>query len=164
MLYDAYQAQSDFLAPLRALAGMAKTMLDDTQYGPAANFFLKGIAAGAEIASRAHLAHERPGYEIEDTLVEARIVPVTEEIALDTPFGNLLHFRKETNQPQPRVLIVAPMAGHFATLLRPTARTMLTDHDVYITDWKSARDVPLAAGRFGEIGRASCRERVSEYV
>jgi polyhydroxyalkanoate depolymerase len=149
MLYDAYQAQSDFLAPLRALAGMTKAMLDDTQFGPAANYFLKGIAAGAEIASRAQLGHERPGYEIADTLVEGRIVPVTEEIALDTPFGNLLHFRKETNQPQPRVLIVAPMAGHFATLLRPTARTMLTDHDVYITDWKSARDVPLAAGRFG---------------
>ena len=64
-------------------------------------------------------------------------------------FRHLLHFRKETNLPQPRVLIVAPMAGHFATLLRHTARTMLADHDVYITDWKSARDVPLAAGRFG---------------
>ena len=75
--------------------------------------------------------------------------PVNQEIALDTPFGNLLHFRKDTNQPQPRVLIVAPMAGHFATLLRPTARTMLADHDVYLTDWKNARDVPLAAGRFG---------------
>ena len=79
-------------------------------------------------------------------MVDGRAVPVTEEVALDTPFGNLLHFRKETNLHQPRVLIVAPMAGHFATLLRHTARTMLSDHDVYITDWKSARDVPLAAG------------------
>ena len=93
MLYDAYQAQSDFLAPLRALAGMTKAMLDDTQFGPAANYVLKGIAAGADIASRAQLAHERPGYEIDDTVVEGRTVPVTEEIALDTPFGNLLHFR-----------------------------------------------------------------------
>ena len=60
-----------------------------------------------------------------------------------------MHFRKETNIPQPRVLLVAPMAGHFPTLLRQTAETLLRDHDVYITDWKSAREVPLSAGRFG---------------
>jgi len=149
MLYDAYQAQSDLLAPLRALADMTKSALGDTQFGPAANYFFKSIAASAELASRAHLNHQRPDYEIDEALVEGRTVPVFEETTLDTPFGNLLHFRKETNLHQPRVLIVAPMAGHFATLLRHTARTMLNDHDVYITDWKSARDVPLSQGMFG---------------
>ncbi len=148
MLYDAYQAQSDLLAPLRLLAGMTSNALGDTQWGPAANYFFKGMAAGAQIASRAHLNHERPDYDILEAKVEGRTVAVIEEIDLDTPFGNLLHFRKETNLPQPRVLIIAPMAGHFATLLRHTARTMLNDHDVYITDWKNARDVPLAAGVF----------------
>ena len=68
---------------------------------------------------------------------------------MHTPFGTLLHFRKDVPDPGPRVLIVAPMSGHFATLLRDTVRTMLADHDVYITDWHNARDVPLAAGRFG---------------
>jgi polyhydroxyalkanoate depolymerase len=65
------------------------------------------------------------------------------------PFGNLVHFRKDTSVKQPRVLLAAPMAGHFATLLRNTAQVLLADHDVYITDWKSARDVPMSAGRFG---------------
>jgi poly(3-hydroxybutyrate) depolymerase len=76
-------------------------------------------------------------------------VVVTEETAAQTPFATLLHFRKDLAAPQPRVLIVAPMSGHFATLLRETVRTMLQDHDVYITDWHNARDVPLSAGRFG---------------
>ena len=66
-----------------------------------------------------------------------------------TPFATLLRFRKQTAEPQPRVLIVAPMSGHFATLLRDTVRTMLADHDVYISDWHNTRDVPLSAGRFG---------------
>ncbi len=78
-----------------------------------------------------------------------RIAPVTEEAADATPFASLLHFKKETNAAQPRVLIIAPMSGHFATLLRPMVKTMLPHHDVYITDWRNIRDVPLAAGEFG---------------
>ncbi|MFD2854583.1 hypothetical protein ACFSZS_07100 [Seohaeicola zhoushanensis] len=74
---------------------------------------------------------------------------VTEEVVLDLPFGTLLRFAKDMDAPQPKVLIVAPMSGHFATLLAGTVRTMLADHDVYITDWKNARDVPLSAGTFG---------------
>jgi poly(3-hydroxybutyrate) depolymerase len=148
-MYDAYLAQTDFMEPFRVIADRASSAMGDTQMGPAANYFFKGLAAGAEIASRAHLNHQRPDYDILEAQLEGRTVPVFEEVALETPFGNLLHFRKETNLHQPRVLIVAPMAGHFATLLRHTARTILNDHDVYITDWKNARDVPLEAGRFG---------------
>jgi polyhydroxyalkanoate depolymerase len=73
---------------------------------------------------------------------------VTEEAVYSTPFATLLHFKKATGAAQPRVLLVAPMSGHFATLLRPTVKTMLTGHDVYITDWHNIRDVPLAGGRF----------------
>jgi poly(3-hydroxybutyrate) depolymerase len=76
-------------------------------------------------------------------------VEVHEEVVASTPFATLLRFRKDTTVEQPRVLLVAPMSGHFATLLRDTARTMLPEHDVYITDWHNARDVPLEAGRFG---------------
>jgi polyhydroxyalkanoate depolymerase len=149
LLYDAYQAQSDFLAPARAFADMASATFRDTQFGPAGNYFFRALTAGADIFARTRLSHERPAYRIDSVPVEGRDVAVTEDVLIDAPFGQLLHFRKETNLPQPRVLIVAPMAGHFATLLRHTARTMLSDHDVYITDWKSARDVPLSAGRFG---------------
>jgi polyhydroxyalkanoate depolymerase len=76
-------------------------------------------------------------------------VPVVEEVAFSTPFGSLVHFKKQMDAPQPPVLIVAPLSGHFATLLKNTAEVMLQDHDVYITDWHNARDVPVSGGRFG---------------
>ena len=97
----------------------------------------------------AGLTHARPSFGIDVVAVDGQAVAVTEEAADDTPFGTLLHFRKDHAVPQPRVLLVAPMSGHFATLLRGTVQVMLPEHDLYITDWKNARDVPLAEGRFG---------------
>ena len=82
-------------------------------------------------------------------MVGNRELEVTEEVAYATPFGSLLHFKKENAPEQPRLLLVAPMSGHFATLLRGTVKTLLQDHDVYITDWHNPRDIPLDAGRFG---------------
>lgn len=149
MLYDAYQAQQDLFAPVRAGAGLMRAAFNDTTLGPAANYMFRSMAAGAEIISRAHLIHERPDYDIDSVEVCGETVEVSEEIVLAQPFGNLVHFRKETDLRQPKVLLAAPMAGHFATLLRHTVQTLLADHDVYITDWKSARDVPLTMGRFG---------------
>jgi poly(3-hydroxybutyrate) depolymerase len=149
MLYDAYQAQQDLLAPMRAGADLFKSAFGDTRLGPAANYMLRSMAAGAEIFSRAHMIHERPPYGIDFVTSGGRTVPVAEEVALEMPFGNLVHFRKAGVSGQPRVLLAAPMAGHFPTLLRNTAQIMLADHDVYITDWKSGRDVALSEGRFG---------------
>lgn len=149
MLYDAYQAQLDLLAPMRAGADLFKTAFSDTRFGPSGNYLFRSMAAAAEIVSRAHLIHERPPYDIDTVKVQGQAVPVHEEIALALPFANLVHFRKEGISGQPRVLIAAPMSGHFATLLRNTVQVMLQDHDVYITDWKSGRDVPLALGKFG---------------
>jgi poly(3-hydroxybutyrate) depolymerase len=82
-------------------------------------------------------------------MVGNREVAVTEEPAHVTPFATLVHFKKDIEAVQPRVLLVAPLSGHFATLLRATVATMLPDHDVYITDWHNARDIPLLEGRFG---------------
>ncbi len=82
-------------------------------------------------------------------MVGNREVAVREEAAHTTPFGTLLHFKKDVDVAQPRVLLVAPLSGHFATLLRDTVQTLLPEHDVYITDWHNARDVPLLHGRFG---------------
>jgi poly(3-hydroxybutyrate) depolymerase len=149
MLYDAYQVQQDLFAPFRAGADLIKAAFSDTVLGPGANYVYRSWAAAAEILSRSHLIHERPPYRIATVKVEGESVAVHEEVALKLPFGNLVHFRKDKGPAQPRVLLAAPMAGHFPTLLRDTARTMLADHDVYITDWKSGRDVPLAEGRFG---------------
>jgi len=149
MLYDAYQAQQDLLAPLRASASLFSTALRATWAGPSVNRMFRSMAAAAEIVGRAKMIHERPAYDLDAVDAHGQALPVEETVALALHFANLVHFRKPMGARQPRVLIVAPMAGHFPTLLRQTAQTMLADHDVYITDWKSARDVPLSAGRFG---------------
>jgi poly(3-hydroxybutyrate) depolymerase len=149
MLYQAYQAHSDIMAPLRAFAEMAAGSIGVRLNGAARPSMLSNLSAGYEIIARAGLTHTRPPYGIDSVTVGNREVAVTEEAADVTPFGTLLHFKKDVDQTQPRVLVIAPLSGHFATLLRATVRTMLPEHDVYITDWHNARDVPLEAGRFG---------------
>ena len=106
-------------------------------------------SAAMEMVSRFRLSHSRPAFGIHSVRVDNRDVPVVEEVALDLPFGQLLHFRKDMDTPQPKVLVTAPLSGHFATLLAGTVKVLLRDHDVYITDWKNARDVPLSEGDFG---------------
>jgi poly(3-hydroxybutyrate) depolymerase len=146
MLYFAYQTQSDMLAPFRAWASMALAagaqplLGDDVQ---------RNLSAAYELIARAGLTHSRPPFGISHVNVGNREVEVREEAAARTPFGTLLHFKKDTAVAQPRVLVVAPLSGHFATLLRATVRTLLPEHDVFITDWHNARDVPITAGRFG---------------
>jgi poly(3-hydroxybutyrate) depolymerase len=110
---------------------------------------LRNLTAAYELISRASLSHARPPYRITSTLVGNREVAVTEEAAYVTPFGTLLHFKKDIDTAQPRILLVAPLSGHFATLLRATVRTLLPEHDVYITDWHNVRDVAVSHGRFG---------------
>ncbi|WP_240989186.1 polyhydroxyalkanoate depolymerase [Salipiger mangrovisoli] len=106
-------------------------------------------AAVMELMSRFRLSHSRPAFGIHSVRVDNRDVPVIEEVALDLPFGQLLHFRKDMDTPQPKVLVTAPLSGHFATLLAGTVKVLLRDHDVYVTDWKNARDVPVSEGNFG---------------
>lgn len=147
MLYQAYQASTDILLPVRALAGFALSAHQSLPHlnGPA----VRNLTAAYELISRARLTHTRPDYGINSVMVGNREVEVTEEAVHATPFGTLLRFRKDVDTAQPRVLLVAPLSGHFATLLRGTVRTMLPEHDVYITDWHNARDIPASAGRFG---------------
>jgi poly(3-hydroxybutyrate) depolymerase len=148
MLYHFYEAQKRASEPFRAAAAAAVQMRGVLN-GAASMSPTREMLAGLELVSRATLTHVRPPFGIETVPVENQIATVTEEVALDLPFGDLLHFKKDIDAPQPRVLIVAPLSGHFATLLRNTAEVMLRDHDVYITDWKNPRDIPLSAGRFG---------------
>jgi polyhydroxyalkanoate depolymerase len=110
---------------------------------------LSNLTAAYELIARAGLTHARPPYGIDSVMVGNREVAVSEEAADWTPFATLLHFKKDIDQAQPRVLLIAPLSGHFATLLRATVRTMLAEHDVYITDWHNARDISVAEGRFG---------------
>jgi poly(3-hydroxybutyrate) depolymerase len=147
MLYQAYQAHADVMVPVRALAGILVANMGRSLN--ASHAVIRNLSAAYELIARAGLTHQRPPFGISTTMVGNREVAVTEERALVTPFGTLLHFKKDIETVQPRVLLVAPLSGHFATLLRATVRTMLPEHDVYITDWHNARDVPISAGRFG---------------
>ncbi len=149
MLYQAYQAHSDIMVPVRALANMAAKSVGARLNGSVRPSPLSNLTAAYELIARAGLTHARPPYGIDSVTVGNREVAVIEQAADVTPFGTLLHFKKDIEQEQPRVLLIAPLSGHFATLLRATVRTMLAEHDVYITDWHNARDVATADGRFG---------------
>jgi polyhydroxyalkanoate depolymerase len=149
MLYQAYQAHSDIMVPVRMLAASACRAIGPPLAGEAGHTTLRNLTAAYELIARAGLTHRRPPFGIDQVKVGNRDVKVTEEFAEVTPFGTLLHFKKDVEQAQPRVLLVAPLSGHFSTLLRGTVRTMLPEHDVYITDWHNVRDVAPREGDFG---------------
>ncbi len=149
MIYLAYQTATDFMEPFRAVAQVAASMLGGSAGGFADNYFFRTMSASFELLSRTRLTHGRPSYHLDTVTVGNSEVKVVEEAAFATPFGTLLHFRKDVESAQPRVLVVAPLSGHFATLLRNTVETLLPENDVYITDWHNARDVPKDAGVFG---------------
>jgi poly(3-hydroxybutyrate) depolymerase len=148
MIYEIHQAHMDMGAPARFGAAAALSLLKHAPAGMS-DKLLRRLAAALELISRAALTYKRPAYGINLVRVGNRDVEVTEEVVHTTPFCSLLHFKKTGVVEQPRLLLVAPMSGHFATLLRGTVQTMLADHDVFITDWHSARDVPVSRGRFG---------------
>jgi poly(3-hydroxybutyrate) depolymerase len=148
MLYLAYQAHNDLIEPAKTLARQSLEMLG--AWGVQSNVSaVRNLSAAYELIARAGLTHARPDYAIPAVTVGNREVEVTEVPVLKLPFGTMLRFKKDVGIEQPRVLVIAPLSGHFATLLRNTVRTLLPDNDVYITDWHNARDVPLDAGPFG---------------
>ena len=149
MLYLAYEAQRAALLPARLMAGATKAALETLPGAVAESRPARNLAAVCEMLMRADLTHTRPAFGIESVRIGSASYDVVEEEVSRTAFGSLLHFRKVGAAAGPRVLVVAALAGHFATLLRDTVETLLPDHDVYITDWFNARDVPLQEGRFG---------------
>jgi poly(3-hydroxybutyrate) depolymerase len=148
MLYQAYQNHMDLMEPFRSGAASALKYLNLVPQGTS-DQTLTRLAAALELISRSSLTYARPAYGIDRIKVGNRELEVTEEVAYATPFGSLLRFKKIDAPEQPKMLLVAPMSGHFATLLRGTVKTLLQDHDVYITDWHNPRDIPLDEGRFG---------------
>jgi polyhydroxyalkanoate depolymerase len=148
MLYQAYQAYADASEPIRAMARASFDFGGFKSLGYESPS--RDIAALLELTARATMIHTRPPFGIDRVLVGNREVATQEEVVLSLPFCNLLRFAKDdVGTAQPKMLVVAPLSGHFATLLRNTVETLSRDHDVYITDWKNARDIPRSAGRFG---------------
>jgi poly(3-hydroxybutyrate) depolymerase len=148
MLYFAYQAHCDALAPLRLFAETARGLLGQPWLGIDNSPLLRGTAAALDLFSGTRLSHERPAFGIDRVTVDGTEVAVSEEAIAVHPFCRLVHFRKAADFSQPKLLVVAPLSGHFATLLRGTIATVLPDHDVYVTDWVNARGVPVQHGRF----------------
>jgi poly(3-hydroxybutyrate) depolymerase len=149
MLYDAYEVQRSFLAGASKLAGMGAGWLNN----PANPFaYVSGsplIAAALDVFAHAAAPRGKPEFGLKRTTINGKKVAVHEEIVLREPFGQLKHFvRKGAPEDDPKLLIVAPMSGHYATLLRGTVERMVPGHDVYITDWRDAKAVPLSEGTF----------------
>jgi poly(3-hydroxybutyrate) depolymerase len=148
MLYAAYELQRQLATPVRLWAN-ALEQVYTSPYNPLSDtWFGKSVAASAEIMARLTQNYGKPAFGLKTTEIGNEVVAVNEEILLRKPFCQLLRFHRDTARRDPKVLVVAPMSGHFATLLRGTVEALLPDHDVHITDWADAREVPLSLGNF----------------
>ena len=148
MLYNAYEFQKAWLAGASAWATMTAEMLNNAANPMSYTGGGPMLASALEVFAHASAPRGKPAFGLDHTVIEGKTVPVHEEIVLQKPFGQLKRFVRAGVEGGPRLLIVAPMSGHYATLLRGTVERLLPGHDVYITDWRDARSVPAAAGRF----------------
>src|SRR5205823_5467796 len=151
-MYWMYEMAHASLNPARAVTDATKILFQNPLNPLSHTEFGKSVAAGCEVFERATRRYGKPEWGIADTEVSGTRTPVEIRVVWEKPFCRLLHFDRKLTRPlripQPRVLIVAPMSGHYATLLRGTVEAFLPTHEVYITDWADARMVPLAQGRF----------------
>ncbi len=148
MIYALHELQHAASAPLRFWAETSQQLFTNP-FSPLAYLPHSGrVAAGSELLARVVRRYEKPAFGLDHTVIDGETVAVREEIVAAKPFCNLLRFRRETPWSHPKVLLVAPLSGHYATLLRDTVRALLPHHDVYVTDWVDARLVPLAEGYF----------------
>jgi poly(3-hydroxybutyrate) depolymerase len=151
-MYWLYEMGHAALDPSRAFADATRLFFKNPANPFAHTHYGKSVAAAAELFERVTRRYGQPEWNIESTTVGGERVPVHINTVWERPFCRLLHFERAfTNaprRPQPKLLIVAPMSGHYATLLRGTVEAFLPNHDVYITDWRNARTVPVSEGRF----------------
>ncbi len=156
MLYQLYETQRSLMEPFSDLAATAAKLFANPHALPGQNPFAQRISAGYDLMHRLGKDYEKPEFGIRTIEVNGVDIAIHERIEIDKPFCQLRRFKRFSDDPamlertknQPAVLIVAPLSGHYATLLRDTVRTMLKEHKVYITDWKNARLVPMSEGEF----------------
>lgn len=156
MLYQIYEAQRSLMEPFADFALAASKLYSNPLSPFGQHPFAQRMSAGYDLVYRLGKDYEKPAFGIKTVDVDGVEVAIHERVEIDKPFCELRRFKRFSDDPdtlnklkeQPAVLIVAPLSGHYATLLRDTVRTMLRDHKVYITDWKNARMVPLEQGEF----------------
>jgi poly(3-hydroxybutyrate) depolymerase len=153
MHYYSYELAHALMHPVRLMTRAVKAQIE-APFNPFANTELaKNIAAACEVFEGMTRRYGKPEFGIKETKIHGLTVPVKEEIVLKKTFCNLLHFDRDESvvgkRYDPKVLLIAPMSGHYATLLRGTVEAMIKEHNLYITDWSDARDIPLYEGDFG---------------
>ena len=148
MLYHLYDMQHAFLTPMRIQAELTQNVfrhpMNPMAYTPAGRF----MSAGAEMMERSARRFGKPAFGLFETKINGKKVEITENVIAEKPFCKLLNFKRNVKRNDPKVLIVAPMSGHYATLLRGTVKALLPHHNVFITDWEDTRLVPKKDGRF----------------
>jgi poly(3-hydroxybutyrate) depolymerase len=152
VLYHWFELSHAAFRPARVAADTARLFLTNPFNPLTHTTMARHTVAALEVFERTTRRYGKPEFRVRDTVVDGQKVAVQEDIVWQRPFCRMIHFRrdipKERAAMDPRILLVAPMSGHFATLLRGTVEAFLPNHEVYITDWTDARDVPLAAGEF----------------
>jgi poly(3-hydroxybutyrate) depolymerase len=158
MIYAMYHACQQAAQPLNLWSKLVGTIAGLDFFPLNRSYLNRHVRASAEFVERLTRRYENPGFRLDHTVINDKfareldldgIVPVQEEVVLSKPFFDLVHFKRAGQYSDPAVLMVAPMAGHYASLMRFTIQEFLPDHEVYVTDWKNARDVPLSEGDFG---------------
>ncbi|WEX88715.1 polyhydroxyalkanoate depolymerase [Sinorhizobium garamanticum] len=151
MFYQLYELNHAMMAPWRTAADALRLAFNNPMNPVSHTYFGRAAAAGLEVFERATRRYGKPEFGLPETIVDGETVPVHEKIVWRAPFCNLIHFERSLPKGRAsdhKVLMVAPMSGHYATLLRGTVEALLPHADVYITDWIDARMVPLAEGTF----------------
>ncbi len=157
MLYSAYELGYAALTPARMAAGLGARFWRSALNPMAETWLARSTAAAFDVFENATRRYPKPEWGLQTTMVNGAAIPVAIETAVEKSFCDLLHFRRDEAAlkkvrgrtiDDPKVLIVAPLSGHYATLLRGTVEAMLPEHDVYVTDWANARGVSVSAGRF----------------
>ncbi|MFD1329815.1 polyhydroxyalkanoate depolymerase [Mycoplana ramosa] len=151
MYYQLYELNHAMMAPWRAVADQMRLAYSNPLNPVSHTYFGRSMAAGLEVLERATRRYGKPAFGLDETVIDGQTVSVHEKIVWQRPFCNLVHFERclpAGHRRDPRILLVAPMSGHYATLLRGTVETLLPDAEIYVTDWVDARMVPLSDGAF----------------
>lgn len=147
-LYQMKEMHHAGMTPIRMMANATKTLFSNPMHPLAYTDLGRHMAAASELLERITQSYPKPEFGLTHTLIDDKKVDVWEEVVLEKPFCKLLHFARDSKRKDSKILVVAPMSGHHATLLRGTVEALLPHHDVYITDWTDAREVPVFSGVF----------------
>jgi poly(3-hydroxybutyrate) depolymerase len=149
MLYELNAQYMKMVQPWHQMANITRQLVSHPINPFADHPFFRTASASIELFERLTTDYEEPKWGLESTIINKKKVKIKQQIVHQKPYCDLLHFERDKPQAEhPKVLLIAPISGHFATLLRSTAKEFLPDHETYITDWRNARDIPLSAGTF----------------